>query len=275
MKRTFVALLVGASLLPLAGPSAAAAPSVGPHPAVDVVPGRPGDPKAPGAAGRPVSGPPRDRQVHFEYVPRSESEREAADNGGCSRASGPFQRQAERYLRRAVDGRQSTADCRAIQQFQRAHRIAPATGFAGPVTGAMVRLMRAQRDPNRAGHCPDHAERTVCVDLDRQLMWVQQNGRVLFDPVAIRTGYPGQPTRTGTFRIYLRSKAHVSNLYHSPMPYAQFFDHGEALHGVYDDLYEGDGSHGCVNLTWSDARRLWDVLKKGDIVHVWGRKPTG
>ncbi|MFB6435795.1 L,D-transpeptidase family protein [Streptomyces sp. NPDC056411] len=268
MKRTLVALLACASLLPLAGPPAAAAPSAVPSAAPYTAPALvPGLPRAAlRTAGATVP-------LHREYLPRAEAAQGAAAVR-CSRSTGPYQRQAERYLRRAVDGQQSAGDCRAIRRFQQAHRIAPATGFAGPVTGAMVRLMRARKDPNHAGRCPVRPERTVCADLDRQVLWVQQGGRVIFDPVAIRSGRPSMETRTGTYRIYLRRRSHVSNLYHTPMPYAQFFDRGEALHGVYDDLYEGPGSHGCINLTLPVARALWELLRKDDVVHVWGRRPT-
>ncbi|MGW9044186.1 L,D-transpeptidase family protein [Streptomyces lydicus] len=254
MKRTLVALLVCASLFPLAGPPAAATPSSVRYAAADpraAVPGAARGPQRPGQGDTPARAP------------------------RCATPTGPFQRQAERYLGRDVDGRQSAGDCRAIRRFQRAHRIAPATGYAGRATGAAVRLMRARKDPNRAGRCPDRPERTVCADLNRQLLWVQQGGAVIFDPVTIRSGQPTMETRTGTYRIYRRSKSHTSNLYHTPMPFAQFFDRGEALHGVYEDIYAGPGSHGCINLTWSDARKLWDLLKKGDVVHVWGRKPVG
>ncbi|MGW8395631.1 L,D-transpeptidase family protein [Streptomyces lydicus] len=254
MKRTLVALLVCASLFPLAGPPAAATPSSVRYAAADpraAVPGVARGPQRPGQGDTPARAP------------------------RCATPTGPFQRQAERYLGRDVDGRQSAGDCRAIRRFQRAHRIAPATGYAGRATGAAVRLMRARKDPNRAGRCPDRPERTVCADLNRQLLWVQQGGAVIFDPVTIRSGQPTMETRTGTYRIYRRSRNHTSNLYHTPMPFAQFFDRGEALHGVYEDIYAGPGSHGCINLTWSDARKLWDLLKKGDVVHVWGRKPVG
>lgn len=267
MKRTFSALLVCASLLVVGPPAVAVAPSTAPSEASDLVPGLPQE------AARPAASPDGAPRPHIEYVPRSEVVPHGLRAAACSRSTGPYQRQTERYLRRDVDGRQSQGDCRAIRRFQQMHRIAPATGFAGPVTGAMVRLMRAKKDPNRAGHCPDRAERTACVDLNRQLMWVQQNGRVIFEPVTIRSGAPTMETRTGMYRIYLRHRRHISNLYHTAMPYAQFFDRGEALHGVYEDIFSGPGSHGCVNLTMTDARRVWDVLKKGDIVYVWGRKP--
>ncbi len=280
MKRTLPALLVCASLLVVAGPPAVAAapspavralPGAAPYPAYDLVPGLARELRA-AARETPGRAHTRGQRWHIERVPRPEAVRPGAETA-CSRSTGPYQRQAERYLGRQADGRQSTGDCRAIRRFQQAHRIAPATGFAGPVTGQMVRLMQARTNPNRAGLCPDRPERTVCADLNRQLLWVQQDGRVIFDPVVMRSGAPTMETRTGTYRIYLRHRHHISNLYHTSMPFAQFFDRGEALHAVYDDIYQGPGSHGCLNLTWDDARKLWDLLKKGDIVYVWGRKP--
>ncbi|MEU8682296.1 L,D-transpeptidase [Streptomyces sp. NPDC048611] len=270
MRRSLSALLVCASLLVVAGPPAVA---VAPSPARAVT--------SPAAAYRLpglVPGLPRAQRAaagarHTEYVPRTEAVRAGLRAPRCSAATGPYQRLTEGYLGRQVDGRQSTGDCRAIRRFQREHRIAPATGFAGPVTGATVRLMRARKDPNRAGHCPALAQRTACVDLNRQLMWVQQSGRVILEPMVIRSGAPTMETRTGSHRIYLRHRHHISNLYGTRMPYAQFFDRGQALHGVYEDIYSGPGSHGCVNLTMTDARRVWEVLRTGDTVYVWGRKP--
>lgn len=266
MKRTLSALLVCASFLVAGPPAVAVAPSptvASPAAAYRLPALVPGLPRAVRETTRP-------RRI--EYVPRSEVA-PAGRAARCSASTGPYQRQAERYLGRQVDGRQSTGDCRAIRRFQQAHRIAPATGFAGPVTGAIVRVMRARKDPNQAGHCPALAQRTACVDLNRQLMWVQQGSQVILEPVAIRSGAPTMETRTGSYRIYLRHRHHISNLYGTRMPYAQFFDRGEALHGVYEDIFSGAGSHGCVNLTMTDARRAWEVLRKGDTVYVWGRKP--
>ncbi|MFI2715401.1 hypothetical protein ACH5AI_03520 [Streptomyces collinus] len=45
----------------------------------------------------------------------------------------------------------------------------------------------------------------------------------------------------------------------TPMPCSQFFI--------------AFGSAGCVDLTVGEARRLWGVLRKGDRVSVWGRRP--
>ncbi|MEV6959110.1 L,D-transpeptidase [Streptomyces sp. NPDC051207] len=192
---------------------------------------------------------------------------------GCTRRTGPYQRQAERWLGRRADGRQSPADCRAIRAFQLWQGIRPAVGYAGAVTWARMRFVSAQRNPNAARRCPVRAYRVACVDLSRQLTWVQQGRRVLYGPVPIRSGRAGYRTRTGWHRIYWRHKNHWSTLYHTPMPYAQFFNGGQAFHGIYGSVHARPGSRGCVNLRVRDARGLWSLLRRGDRVYVWGRKP--
>ncbi|QNP75572.1 murein L,D-transpeptidase [Streptomyces roseirectus] len=191
----------------------------------------------------------------------------------CTAGTGPYQRQLEGYLKRPVDGTQSSADCAAISAFQAASGLFPASGYADYRTYRMMLVARAVKNPNAARRCPVSSYRVACVDLARQLMWVQKGKRVLYKPVPIRSGRDGYETRTGTHRVYLRHKDHYSSLYNrSPMPYSQFFDGGQAFHGSHGDLFRG-GSHGCVNLRVPDARKLWGVLKKGDRVVVWGVRP--
>ncbi|MFF3639742.1 L,D-transpeptidase family protein [Streptomyces sp. NPDC002564] len=206
-----------------------------------------------------------------EYVPRGEVATKAAP--ACTRSTGPYQRQVERWLKRPVDGKQSAADCRAVRAFQRKEGIRPATGFAGPVTWARMRLISARKNPNAAKKCPPRAYRLACVDLTRQLMWVQKGKKRLLGPVPIRTGRAGYPTRTGWHKVYWKHKNHWSSLYDTPMPYSQFFNRGQAFHAIYGNVYSPPGSRGCVNLRLADARLLWKTLDKGDRVYVWGRKP--
>ncbi|MFJ5028881.1 L,D-transpeptidase family protein [Streptomyces sp. NPDC088560] len=205
----------------------------------------------------------------IEYVPLSD----AVARVSCSKQTGPYQRQVERWLGLRVDGKQSAADCRAVRAFQLKYEIKPASGFAGPVTWATMMLVSARKDPNADRKCPVRSYTVACVDLDRQLTWVQRGSRVVFGPVPMRSGRAGHVTRKGWHTVYWRHKNHVSTLYHQPMPYAQFFDGGEAFHAVYGTLYTTVGSWGCVNLRLGDAKTLWGVLKKGDHVYVWGRRP--
>lgn len=204
-----------------------------------------------------------------EYVPMAE----AVARVPCSGQAGPYQRQVERWLKRKVDGKQSAADCRAVRAFQLKEGIKPATGFAGPATWARMMLKSARKNLDAAGKCPVRTYRVACVDLDRQVTWVQKGKKVVFGPVSMRSGRTGYRTRTGWHTIYWRHKNHVSTIYHTAMPYSQFFSGGQAFHAVYGSIYTTVGSWGCVNLTLGDARKLWGVLKKNDRVYVWGHRP--
>ncbi|WP_084725039.1 L,D-transpeptidase [Streptacidiphilus melanogenes] len=144
--------------------------------------------------------------------------------------------------------------------------------FAPAAEAASVRAVYPTAAEQR--HCHGSGTRlVVCVDQSAQRLWVVRGRSVIFGPVTVRTGRRGQLTRTGTFRIYWRHQHHWSSLYNAPMPYAQFFSGGEALHGVYGNLGRGPGSHGCVNLTVHDAARLWPLTRTGTVVEVWGHKP--
>lgn len=197
-----------------------------------------------------------------------------ADATACTAPTGPYQRPLEKYLERPVDGRQSEADCRAIRGFQREYGAPRTDGYADLGTYRTMVAAEASADPNAAGHCPVRSHRVTCVDMDRQLLWVQTGDRVDFGPVPVRTGRDAQETRPGWHTVYWRSRDHVSTLYdNAPMPYAQFFDGGQALHGRPGDLYDGGGSAGCVNLSLDDAATLWNLLGLDDRLYVWGVKP--
>ncbi|QNP75864.1 L,D-transpeptidase family protein [Streptomyces roseirectus] len=191
----------------------------------------------------------------------------------CTSGTGPYQRQLEQHLRLPVDGRQSVRDCLAIRGFQGRNGVKPADGYAGLATYRMMLVAEAARNPNAGKKCPVRSYRVACVDLTRQLMWVQKGKRVVYQPVPVRSGRDGYETRTGWHRVYWRDRDHYSSLYDgAPMPYSQFFDGGQAFHGTYGNLFAG-GSHGCVNLRLADARRLWSALKLDDAVFVYGVKP--
>ncbi|MET8977722.1 L,D-transpeptidase family protein [Streptomyces sp. NPDC004539] len=211
---------------------------------------------------------PRGAYALVEYVPLGE----AVARVGCTKKAGPYQRQVERWLKVKVDGKQSAKDCQAIRAFQKKQKIKPAIGFAGPVTWKRMQFLSAKKNPNAAKKCPVRKYRVACVDLARQLTWVQKGNKVVFGPVSMRSGGKAHPTRTGWFKVYWRHKNHVSTLYNTPMPYAQFFSGGQAFHAVYGSIHTVGGSMGCVNLTVPDARKLWGVLKKGDRVYVWGKR---
>jgi hypothetical protein len=200
-----------------------------------------------------------------------------AQAASCTTRTGPYQKEVEKFLGRPVDGRQSPADCKAIQAFQTKHGISPNIGYAGPITWGVMDLMLQQKaagkNPNKAGRCPTNKGRIACVDLTRQLRWIQDGKTLMFGPVPVRTGRDHYETRTGAKKIYWRDKDHWSDLYDVAMPYSQFFDGGQAFHSIAGDVWSPPGSHGCVNMRKGDAAKYWDMLRNGDDVFVYGRKP--
>ncbi|MFD4582586.1 L,D-transpeptidase family protein [Streptomyces sp. NPDC058434] len=200
-----------------------------------------------------------------------------AQAASCTTSTGPYQKQVEKFMGLKVDGRQSPSDCKAIQTFQRWHGITPTIGYAGTVTWRTMNTILAQRaagkNPNKAGTCPTNKGRIACVDLTRQLSWIQDGTKLKYGPVPVRTGRNGAETRTGAKRVYYRSANHWSTIYKVWMPYSQFFDGGQAFHSVTKSMYNPPGSGGCVNMRPADAKAYWNLLKNGDDVYVYGRKP--
>ncbi|QGV82612.1 L,D-transpeptidase family protein [Streptomyces ficellus] len=200
-----------------------------------------------------------------------------AQAASCTTSTGPYQKQVEKFMGRPVDGKQSAADCKAIQTFQRWHGITPTIGYAGEVTWRTMNTINQQRaagkNPNAAKACPTNKGRIACVDLTRQLSWIQDGAKLVYGPVPVRTGRDKYETRTGSRKIYHRNINHWSTLYDVRMPYAQFFDGGQAFHSVGVSMYNPPGSRGCVNMRTADAKAYWNMLKNGDDVFVYGRKP--
>ncbi|GAA1012840.1 L,D-transpeptidase family protein [Streptomyces thermogriseus] len=168
---------------------------------------------------------------------------------------------------------------RAVRGFQ-GKRGLPRTGRTDTVT--WQRLLGMTREPGkwelyRMGGQPAGPPdprcltgRVLCIDkTSRTLRWMI-GGRTV-STMAVRFGTSSAPTREGVFRVYWKSRHHVSTLYHAPMPYALFFSGGQAVHYSYDFAARGyaGGSHGCVNVRDEAAMaQLFAQVRVGDKVVV-------
>jgi peptidoglycan hydrolase-like protein with peptidoglycan-binding domain len=170
-----------------------------------------------------------------------------------------------------VDGVQSAADCKAIRKFQKRYGISPPEGRAGPTTAAVAKRLAA----TRTDRCDAGAGLTFCIDLTRQTVWAMRDGEVVMAPTVTRTGMAGGfQTPAGTYRIDFRNVREWSNPYEVWLPYWQHFVNGMGFHETTTYIHDGAiGSHGCVNLLPSDARRMWELGEVGTRVHVFGRRP--
>ncbi len=90
--------------------------------------------------------------------------------------------------------------------------------------------------------------------------------------MSARFGASDTPTRSGSYRVYWKDADHVSSLFGSSMPFALFFNGGQAVHYSSDFASRGynGASHGCVNTRdWDKMKRLFKAAKVGDRVVVY------
>lgn len=120
-----------------------------------------------------------------------------------------------------------------------------------------------------------NGERWFDVNVTKQTLVAYEGTRAVYATL-ISTGEAGledpahsKATKRGIFRIHTK---HVSATMASntigeafelrDVPYVQYFEEGYALHGAYwHDRFGTPKSHGCINLTPEDARRLFFFTK--------------
>jgi hypothetical protein len=121
--------------------------------------------------------------------------------------------------------------------------------------------------------------RWVAVDLREQVLTVYEGESLVFTTL-ISSGVKSYNTRTGLFKIWIHLATDDMNgsmgqpdQYSLPyVPYVMYFDRSIALHGAY--WHDGFGyprSHGCVNLSLTDSRWLfeWTANTPNTSVFVW------
>jgi hypothetical protein len=126
--------------------------------------------------------------------------------------------------------------------------------------------------------------RWIEIDLQQQVLMVYEQGQLVFATM-VSTGIKPFYTRPGLHQIYKKmdedymTYADPADYYYlEDVPWIMYFDQSRALHGAYWHSFFGyPRSHGCVNLSISDARWLYGWAHEGDYVYVWdpsGTTPT-
>ncbi|HEX4665619.1 MAG TPA: L,D-transpeptidase [Chthoniobacterales bacterium] len=141
---------------------------------------------------------------------------------------------------------------------------------------------------------------SIEIDLRDQTAYLIRNGRaVLSTPIS--SGRSGHFTETGSFKVIEKERNHFSTLYGriedargntivadadadmpvprgcrfvpAPMPYFVRFNSATGLHAGYLPGYPA--SHGCVRLPEKNAIAIFNAVKVGTPVTVFGRTPRG
>jgi lipoprotein-anchoring transpeptidase ErfK/SrfK len=94
----------------------------------------------------------------------------------------------------------------------------------------------------------------------------------------VNTGAPGADTTDGTYPVFehVTSSRMVGtnpdgSTYDDPaVPWASYFNGGDALHGFVRATYGSPQSNGCVEMKISDAAKVWPLSPIGTLVTVVG-----
>ena len=111
-------------------------------------------------------------------------------------------------------------------------------------------------------------ETWIGVDLSQQVAIAFEGDQPVFATL-ISSGMDPWPTNEGSFQVYARYTSALmagggySDYYYlQDVPYAMYFDESIAFHGAYwHDAFGAPRSHGCVNMSLTDARWLYNWMQ--------------
>lgn len=157
----------------------------------------------------------------------------------------------------------------ALMVFQEDHKLEP-DGTAGALTWQKLLSAVAgnYRDPQ------PYTFVTVTESLPETLKVHRGNRVVLSTPA--NTGVPGAETQQGAFPIYERFTSTTmsgtnpdGSKYSDPgVPWVNYFNGGDAVHGFPRPGYGYPQSNGCVELPIETAHTVFYMLRLGDMVVV-------
>jgi peptidoglycan hydrolase-like protein with peptidoglycan-binding domain len=119
------------------------------------------------------------------------------------------------------------------------------------------------------------------VDVSKQLpetLTLYENGAPTLSGIAVNTGAPGADTVDGTYPVFehvTSSRMQGTNpdgsTYDDPaVPWASYFNGGDALHGFVRATYGSPQSNGCVEMPVATAAQVWPLTPIGTLVTVTG-----
>ena len=111
-----------------------------------------------------------------------------------------------------------------------------------------------------------------------QTLTLWNNGVAQYAGVPINSGAPGADTTDGSFAVFehvrysdMKGTNVDGSTYDDPnVPYASYFNGGDALHGFIRASYGSPQSNGCVEMSYANAALVWPLTPIGTLVTVEG-----
>lgn len=127
----------------------------------------------------------------------------------------------------------------------------------------------------------DYGNTYVEINLDAQHLWVYEEGRMVEESDFV-SGCVNKRTTTpvGTYAITYKERDATLNgeNYSSPVDFWMPFNGNVGMHDASwrssfgGEIYVTNGSHGCINLPRKKAEAIFEIVKKGEPVLVYGGK---
>jgi lipoprotein-anchoring transpeptidase ErfK/SrfK len=157
----------------------------------------------------------------------------------------------------------------AVMVFQAAHSVSP-TG--NPERSTWAALLAAET----LGHGDPQPYTFVTVSESIPETLQVHRGRHVVLTTPVNTGVSGATTEQGTFPIYARYTSTTmtgtnpdGSKYSDPgVPWVNYFNGGDAVHGFPRASYGTPQSNGCVELPIGTAGQVYPLLTIGDLVIV-------
>jgi hypothetical protein len=158
----------------------------------------------------------------------------------------------------------------ALEVWEQDHDIAIGTT---PDSAIWHRLLR--EEALNARNPRPYTWVTVTENTTPELLKVHENGHVVITSPT-NTGIPGRTTATGEYPIYVRYTSTTmsgtnpdGSHYDDPgVPWVNYFNGGDAVHGFPRASYGSPQSLGCVELPIPTAEKVFYKLMVGDMVDV-------
>ena len=131
---------------------------------------------------------------------------------------------------------------------------------------------------NGAEWIGDETGTFIEISIDQQHMWFYENGNLIVDTPVVTGNDDGDcNTPTGSYAIQSREvqMTLVGEDYESYVDYWLGFNGGIGIHDASwrddfgGDIYQGNGSHGCVNTPFDKVKTIYEHVEVGTPVYVY------
>ncbi|MGH9046830.1 MAG: L,D-transpeptidase family protein [Acidimicrobiales bacterium] len=175
-----------------------------------------------------------------------------------------------------VEGDPSAITTGAVMMLEDQNGLA-VDGIAGPKVWSILLDDLTRGTTDQAPYTYVYVSKVLPENLT---IWV--NGAPMFQGVPVNTGAPGADTTDGTYEVFEHVTASVmkgtnpdGTTYDDPdVPWASFFNGGDALHGFVRATYGSPQSNGCVEMPVATAGATWPYTPIGTLVTVAGPPVT-